>query len=438
MSLRALLTQRGVAGGALRAFGARVAGAGLAFGVGVTVARSVGPDGTGVYFLAVTLATIASVLGRLGLDQLCVRGIAAAKERDEPGGTLRIARDGRLLALGASLATAAVLFALAPLLAERVFSMSALAGALRVAAVGVVPLSFVLLSGECLRGLGRTGESQLVVTAFLPAGTLACLGLFVLAFGARPPVLLAAWSAGACAAAMLAARAWRRVAPRATLSPSDGLATMARHAVPFLGVALLALALPWISTLALAFRGDEAEVGVFAIAYRTATLTTFVLLAVNAAAGPRFAAQVTRGDRVGLARTARRTAVAAASFALPLILCAWIFPGRIMALFGAEFAQSGRVLAILATGQLVNMLTGSVGALLLMSGHERSLRANLLVAALVSVGLHAWLVPARGVEGAAIASALSLALLNILSLISVRRRLAIDVLPLPFVRSAHG
>ena len=51
----------------------------------------------------------------------------------------------------------------------------------------------------------------------------------------------------------------------------------------------------------------------------------------------------------------------------------------------------------------------------------------------------------RGVEGAAIASALSLALLNLFSLVSVRRRLAIDVVPLPFLPAprertggAHG
>jgi O-antigen/teichoic acid export membrane protein len=264
--------------------------------------------------------------------------------------------------------------------------------------------------------------------------------LFVLIAGASTGAALGAWTAGAATAAALGWLCWRRAAPRGVEPEFAGvsaehLSALAKDALPFLGVAVLALALPWISTLALALRGDEAEVGIFAVAYRTATLTSFVLVAVNAAAGPRFAALVARGDRRSLARTARRTALATGVCALPLIAVAWTAPGWVMSLFGAEFAAHGRVLAILATGQLVNVLTGSVGALLLMSGHERALRGNLVGATALSLALHAWLVPSYGPEGAAWASAASLAALNVASLVSVRRRLAIAGLPLPFLRA---
>ena len=119
------------------------------------------------------------------------------------------------------------------------------------------------------------------------------------------------------------------------------------------------------------------------------------------------------------------------AFALPFLILAWIFPERIMALFGPGFASGGRALAILATGQFVNVLTGSVGELLLMSGHEKSLRRCLIAATGISVALHTALVPRFGVEGAAAANALTLAALNLGALGCVRRRLSIDVLPLP-------
>jgi len=447
-----MIRREGVLAGACRAFGARAVGTALAFLVGVVIARRLGPDGAGVYFLALTLATIASVVGRLGLDQLLVRRVAAAREEADLDRMASIGRDGLVLAALGSIVTALLLYASAPALEAYAFRIDGLARALRLAALGVAPLSIVFASAELLRGLGRTGVSQLVVTALPPACTLGFLCLALLITGGSPRAAVAAWSAGAATAGVLGALAWRRSAPRAAsggppLSVAGEvparLLGLARETLPFLGVAVLALSLPWISTLALAVRGDEAEIGVFAIAYRTATLTSFVLIAVNAAAAPRFAALVARGDKAALARTARLTVLATAGGALPLVLVAWIAPGWVLSLFGAEFGEHGRVLAILATGQLVNVLTGSVGSLLLMSGNERALRGNLVGATLLSLALHVWLVPSRGPEGAAIASAAALAVLNVASVVSVRRLLAIDVLPLPFLpapaqRGTHG
>jgi O-antigen/teichoic acid export membrane protein len=348
------------------------------------------------------------------------------------------------VALAASAATAVALWLAAPALEAYAFRMDGLAAVLRTIALGVLPLALVTVYGELLRGLSRTGTSQLVQIAAPPAWTLALLAPAVALAGREPRAAAAAYVGGAACAAAGAAWSWRR-AMRATPAADpdarprhrseDGRTAreLARAALPFLGVSLLTLALSWISMLALALRGDEAEVGVFAVAYRTATLTSFVLVAVNAAAAPRFAALVARGDRAALARIARRTVVATAGGALPLVLVAWIAPGWVLSLFGSEFAAHGRVLAILATGQLVNVLTGSVGALLMMSGHERALRRNLVGATALSLVLHAWLVPSRGPEGAAIASAVAVAVLNVASLAEVRRRLAIDVLPMPFL-----
>ena len=55
-----------------------------------------------------------------------------------------------------------------------------------------------------------------------------------------------------------------------------------------------------------------------------------------------------------------------------------------MSLFGPEFRAGGPVLTILAAGQYVNVLTGSVGYLLMMTGNERLVRNNMAVAALLN------------------------------------------------------
>lgn len=426
------MSARGVLRGASRAFTARVAGAGLAFALGVALTRALGPAGAGVYFFAVTVATIGSVVGRLGLDQLVVRRVAGAFAAGDHGRVLATSRLGLEIAVAGSAAVAVLLFLAAPELEAHVFRLEGLASALRGVSFAVVPLSLVMLRGELLRGLNRTGVSQLVQVALPAAATLLFLALAFSLFGARPAAAAGAYAAGAAASALIAGLLWRRAtALLACVEPPGEARELARAALPFLAVSLLALALSWISTLALALDGDDAGIGIFSVAYRTATLTSFVLVAVNAAAAPRFAALVARGELIALGRAARQAMLFTTAFALPFLILAWVFPERIMALFGPGFASGGRALAILATGQFVNVLTGSVGELLLMSGHEKSLRRCLIAATGISVALHTALVPRFGVEGAAAANALTLAALNLGALVCVRRRLSIDVLPFP-------
>jgi O-antigen/teichoic acid export membrane protein len=60
--------------------------------------------------------------------------------------------------------------------------------------------------------------------------------------------------------------------------------------------------------------------------------------------------------------------------AFPIIIFMLIFPSFLMSLFGDDFKQGALILQVLVLGQAVNVITGSVGYLLLMSGNERDLR----------------------------------------------------------------
>ena len=55
------------------AFVMKALGAGLGFAFNVLLARMLGADGAGIFFLALTVTTIASVFGRIGLDNTLVR-----------------------------------------------------------------------------------------------------------------------------------------------------------------------------------------------------------------------------------------------------------------------------------------------------------------------------------------------------------------------------
>jgi len=55
---------------------------------------------------------------------------------------------------------------------------------------------------------------------------------------------------------------------------------------------------------------------------------------------------------------------------IPVLICT-LFPVFVLNFFGEEFVAAAPLLVVLSLGQLINVATGSVGFLLLMSGHEK-------------------------------------------------------------------
>ncbi|GAB4347694.1 MAG: oligosaccharide flippase family protein [Candidatus Abyssubacteria bacterium] len=408
----------------------KVTGAGLAFCFNIVLARILGADGAGLYFIALTLATVASVVGRAGLDNALLRFVSANGSVGNWQAVKGVYRKGFSLALAASSAMSAFMFLAAPLLSERVFFKPALYWPIRWMSLAVVPITLFMLHAEILKGLRRVRDSILAQSVCVPAFSLA--GLFALA---RPwGVNGAVWAyvAAATLCATFAHFAWRTSTPQLRgVTPSFPTAELFRSSTPLFWSALLNLVMMWASTLFLGMWGTAGDVGIFSVATRTAGLTSFILIAVNSVAAPKFAALYRQGDMKALASTARNSARLMTLLAAPALLLFLLFPSWVMRIFGADFSDGAAALAILAIGQFVNVATGSVGYLLIMSGHERLMRNILIVAASMCILLDLLLIPLWGSLGAAIATAVSLAFQNVCAYYLVVKSLGISTILRP-------
>ncbi len=190
----------------------------------------------------------------------------------------------------------------------------------------------------------------------------------------------------------------------------------------------MTMAMNWIATFALGAWSTVADVGVFNAASRVSFLVGFVLIAVDNISAPKFAALYKAGDQDGLARTARHTVRLMLLLAAPALAVIVLAPTRIMSLFGVEFQRGGLVLVILALAQLANVMAGSVGSLLMMTGHEKQVRDSNTLAAVICLLVSVALVPQTAALGAALAVAAALVARNVYEVLMVRRYLGIGAL----------
>ena len=168
------------------------------------------------------------------------------------------------------------------------------------------------------------------------------------------------------------------------------------------------------------------SVGIYAAAVQTSGLISIILVSANAALSPVIARLYSSGSFETLQSIITKSARIMLVISLPIAMFLIFLGHWALAIFGNEFVEGATALSILSGAQLINVAMGSVGIILIMTGHEKIAAYTLAGAAVINILLNAVFIPKWGMNGAALASAASLIMWNIVLMFFVKRNLNID------------
>lgn len=196
--------------------------------------------------------------------------------------------------------------------------------------------------------------------------------------------------------------------------------------VPLLLVAVSQYLVTWTDILILGTLGTATEVGHYQAAFLYSSLITIVLFGVNAIF-PALAADLYESGDIEHLETVYTIVTKWSLYAIALFtLSLLLFSEDLLSLFGPDFVRAEPGLHILLLGQAFAAATGPVSYLLTMSEYETYESYNSMALGLLNLVLNLVLIPPFGIEGAAIATAVSLVLLNVIRLIQVNWLLGIQ------------
>ena len=418
-----------VMNGTVVAFVVKGFGAALTFALNIVIARLLGAQDTGIYFLAFAVATIGSVIGRVGLDNTVMRFVAARAAYEDWSSVKGV----HVLAIRICLITAgcvaAFVFLSAPWLATFIFNKGELAEVIRWMSFSIVPMAILMLEGQSLKGLKRISDALAVQGVVVPL--LVLLLILPLANTAGVAGVAMAYTIATLIVALLGWWRWSTVARSLDRGPAaqfDINALWNSSKYLFIVALINRAAIPWLPLLFLGAWVSSEETGIFGAATRVAMLVSFMLAAVNNVVAPIYAELFSTKKIERLAKTARFAAILITLLSAPIFLPMLFFGDWVMTLFGSEFESGGDVLAILAFGQLINAAVGPAANLLNMSGFERNNSTITLIAFFIMLVLIVQLVPEIGAVGAALATSCGIITHNVLALLEVRRKLGINLL----------
>ncbi|MFP3913785.1 MAG: flippase [Actinomycetota bacterium] len=385
------------------------------FVIGLLLARLLGPGDYGLYHLAISAGAMFAGISSLGLDDAMVRYVAILSgRRDRPGvwGTIQIG-------LGITLPVAVVmgvgLYLAAPLVAEGLFDEPALTPALHLMAwvVPALTLSNVLLG--VTRGFGRMDHATFgenVVQSVVRMVLLAILALVGLELWAALVIFAVSDVAASITFGILINRGFS-LRPSAHPQVRRDVRGVFGFAFPLWVSGLLNQFQRNITAFVLGVSATSVSVGVFAIVSQVNMIGHAVYRAVIVAVKPLLAQLHDRGDRSSLSHIYTTTTRWLLIANLPFFMGMILYPASILAIFGEDYTAGASALMVMAGAELINAGTGICGSLIDMTGHTRVKVAN-SVLWLVVLGLaNLILVPPFGVLGAALAYAISIAVVNL-------------------------
>ncbi|WP_022893729.1 lipopolysaccharide biosynthesis protein [Agromyces subbeticus] len=407
-----------------------------AFAVALVVGNALGASGTGLFFQAVAIFTIASQVLRLGTGSGIVRTVSEQHAFGRHGEAWRTVVIAAVPVAVLSTLVAAAIWWSAPWLAEWLVPpggserfeayLTFMAPFIPIGALlAVLQMASRMLDGIVTYTVAHAIAFPITRLAAV-VGALLVVGTAFSGFAAwlwvNPLWLL-------IAAALLARpfiRDWRRRAEALETLPAASRRFWAFSGARAVGGSL-EIVLEWSDVLIVAALTSPAEAGVYAIVTRTVRAGQVVDHSMRLAVSPTLSRLLALGESA--ATRALHTSVARAMIIVswPFYLTLAIMGPAILGLFGPGFESGAVPLVIVSGAMMVASSAGMLQSIILQGGHSSWQVGNKSVVLVTSVALNLLLVPLLGIVGAAATWAFVTLLDTAIAAWQVHRRMGVGV-----------
>lgn len=399
----------------------------IGLAVSIFLGRTIGADGLGIINLSFRIVQILMIIGLLGMPQVIIKEVAIARNQNNLSQIGNVMHTVYLINGSITFLLSIVVIISAPWISETLFHEPNLTWPLIIAVIVMTPMVFSRIFSSGLIGFKKIWQSNLVDQTL----SIAITGVLLLAIWIfNVPITVngvaIAYAIGRVGVAFSIGIYWRTIYNSKEHRTYIGklLFNTAKHLIVVSAATVLFNSLDMIF---LGFFENSEQVGLYSVAKRLSLLTIFFLQITNSTISPKIAALYKEG-RINEIETMVRRVTFGLMIIGSLFLLIFIFFGKqILSIWGTQFVDSYVILIILTLGQLVNIGTGAVGIILVMTGNEKVQKNISLTFLAINLFLNIALINLYGAIGAAIAATLTIAGINIAKIIYVNKKTRINL-----------
>ena len=413
----------------------RIGGQVMGYLLTLVIAHYFGAKGLGDYVLSIVVLRLFTLFSKLGADTFSIRFIASfAKQGKWKSIQIFRVKIIRLLSI-----TSIVLSLLMYYLSQEIANLiQANVNHIKLNAFFVLPMTFFMLHYQSLRGLKKIVQFSFFYR--MSQATFSIISIFIIIqFILDGNVPVYAYLSSLSIVSFLAFLSFHQNYNRLKKINDDEkiedlkYSDILKISIPLMFAQSVQFIMASTDKLMLGSMRSPEEVGIYFTAFKLSMFASVALMAVNSIAAPIFAELYGKKDFIGLKKVAHQSSKIIFLTTLPIVLVFFLFPNFLLGLFGAEFAEGGiKAFVFLSFGKLISSLSGSVGNFLQMTGKQVIFMIVLSFGAIVNILLNFFLIPEYGINGAALASMISLSMWNLIMVYFVKREFGFYTFYIPF------
>lgn len=291
----------------------------------------------------------------------------------------------------------------------------------RILALSLPFIALIQVVSHALRGIGRIDYQILIERVVYPIFRVGIVAIAVLIGASLINVSLSVVLAaiGGATIGMLLLIKKTHLQPRLSLT-TDSALEFVGFSVPISLSNIEGVIYSNVDIFMIGLFLTSQDVGVYKIASLLGALLVLPLAAMNQLFAPLASNLITKGAKDELASIYQTTTRWILSVVLLMAMGLTIYRREMLGLFGPEFVSGQEVLVLILGGYLVNAAVGPTNWILTMADRQYLVMGNNWISGIINIVLNYFLIQQFGLIGAAVATASSLALLNLVRLIEVR------------------
>ena len=294
--------------------------------------------------------------------------------------------------------------------------------------LSILPMSFININSESLRGIGEYSLFTAFRYVLIPIFTI----LFIYIYGDSSNILIPikAYAISVCIVSFLSFTFWLKEIKffKYFSNINSNLNDVIKYSFPVLISNSMLLLIQWIDIIILGYFETSNTVGVYSVIMKISLFSSVILFSINSIVASEFSKLYSLDKMDDLRDLIKKSSKIIFFITIPILILIVCFSEFILGYFGFEFTMANKTLHILIAGQFVNILCGSVGYILMMTEKQNIFKNIMIFATCINIILNIILIPIYSINGAAIASSISLILWNVISFSYIYRKYNISTI----------
>jgi O-antigen/teichoic acid export membrane protein len=398
----------------------------------IIIAKNFGPEGYGLFSLAVMIATLFSSFFSLGLQSGILRYISLFRGKGEDNKIRSLIRFSCLVTLIASIASFLLLFFLSGFISTEIFHNSELIPFLKIFAIFLPVFLFSGLFHVIIIAYEKVGLYSFIGNILCPAVQLIFLFIFIFV-GLKETSISLSYNLGLLStfiASFLIYLFGIKIIHEKYLPKKEDnhilYKELLSYSWPIMFFGLIVSIFSWIDSFTIGYFKTASDVGIYNAASTLATLLEVVPSLFLQLFLPIITKEYSKNNKVLVKDLSKQIAKWIFLLNLPVLAIIIVFPGAVLnILFGSEYIAAENSLRFLSIGLFIYSLLRLSENLLYMIGSSKRILLNLTFASLMNIILNIILIPTYGITGASFSTMLSYIFWGLLSLFIAKKKTGI-------------